>query len=197
MIKKSLLLIVLLLLLSCNKVENIKHKIVPDNPYLAAKIDKFYWETLSEDHNVVPLIKPYQLMQVTGSKEWYLPTQSKDSFNFKNGSTVDLYSLTTVTECNIFPPYIFGIDEEIISNDPDTDIPFPIKPRLYFIINSESNKLEVYEDREQYKDQLKKLRLPNSYSTPDYLFEQFKDNPILPWFPEDVKQQLEEIKSKK
>lgn len=192
--KISLLLIFVILLLGCNKVKKMEQNIISENPYLTAKIDKFYWETLSDDTNLVPLIKPYQLMRVTGSEDWYLPTLSKDRFNFKNGSFVDLFSLSTVIECNIKPPYIFGIDEEITSIHPDTNKPFAIKPRLYFIINSESNKLDVYEDVELYKNQLNQLNLPDSYSTPDYLFEQFKKDPVLPWFPENIKKQLEKVK---
>lgn len=190
----ALVLNIIFCFFSCHKVEKMKNKVMPENPFLKTNIDRFYWETVSEDHNVVPLVKPYRLMRVTGSKDWYLPTKSNDYFDFKNGSTVKLNSFSSVTNCNVFPPYIFGIDEEVTSVSPDTNISIAIKPRLYFIINTDNNYLNVYEDFDKFKEELTKLKLPNDYSTPDYLFEQFKDNPVLPWFPDDIKRQLEEVK---
>ena len=191
------LLFIIITLLSCNKIEKMKNKIAPENPYLKANIDKFYWQTVSDDHNIVPLIKPYQLMKITGSNEWYLPTKSNDSFNFKNGSIVKLNSFSTVVNCNIFPPYVFGIDEEVTTISPETNKSIIIKPRLYFIINTDNNNLDTFEDYKFFKERLNQLNLPNEYSTPDYLFEQFRDNPVLPWFPEEIKKQLEEVKKQK
>ena len=47
------------------------------------------------------------------------------------------------------------------------------------------------------KAELKKLNLPEEMLNPDQVYEQFKTDPILPWFPEDIKKQLEEAKNKK
>ena len=72
---------------------------------------------------------------------------------------------------------------EILIND------FPIQQNYESGIVTESVPINEAE--------LKKCNLPEVLLSPDEVYEQFKNNPILPWFPEDVKKHLEEAKIKK
>ncbi|WP_262148472.1 hypothetical protein [Chryseobacterium foetidum] len=48
-----------------------------------------------------------------------------------------------------------------------------------------------------FQAKLKELNLPETFLNPDEVYEQYKQNPVLLWFPEDIKKQLEEIKKQK
>lgn len=191
------IVIILLTVISCNKTKKMKDKLFPERPYEKANIDRYYWETVSDGHELIPLIKPYSLMRINGSTDWYLPTKSQDVFSFKNGSFVNLYSFSNISYCNIFKPYIYGVDEETTDSYPDNkDSIIIVKPRLYFIINTDNDILKVYENENDLKKELEKLNLPNEYLTPNDLYEQFIMSPVLPWFPEDIKKQLNDVKAK-
>lgn len=59
-----------------------------------------------------------------------------------------------------------------------------------------SKDVQGYETEEEFNIELKKLNLPEEYLSPDEVFEKYKEDPVLPWFTEDIKKQLEEIKGK-
>ena len=70
-------------------------------------------------------------------------------------------------------------------------------PRIWFIINTETNNVKGFDKESEFKAELKKLNLPEEYLNPEEVFEQYKNDPVLPWFPEDIKKQLEDVKNKK
>ncbi|WP_157444259.1 MULTISPECIES: hypothetical protein [unclassified Chryseobacterium] len=47
-----------------------------------------------------------------------------------------------------------------------------------------------------FQAEIKKLNLPETFLNPDEVYEQYKQDPVLPWFPEDIKKQLQEAKAK-
>jgi len=47
-----------------------------------------------------------------------------------------------------------------------------------------------------FQAKLKELNLAETFLNPDEVYEQYKQNPILPWFPENIKKQLEDVKVK-
>lgn len=48
------------------------------------------------------------------------------------------------------------------------------------------------------KQNSKKLNLSEEMLSPDAVYEQYKTDPVLPWFPEkDIKKKLEEVKAQK
>jgi len=72
-----------------------------------------------------------------------------------------------------------------------------MNPKVYFVINTKDLKITYFEKESDFKSELKKLNLPEEMLTPDAVFEQYKNDPVLSWFPEDIKKQLEEVKKEK
>ena len=167
----------------CNKSKEMKEKLFPERPYEAAKIDNFYWADVGWDYAMVPLIKPYKLTKLQGKKEWLL-----NSSISKN----EIGDITPLESFSVNDIYIYGIQNEDLNFD-ETEM----NPKVYFVINTKDLKITYFEKESDFKSELKKLNLTEEMLTPDAVFEQYKNNPVLPWFPEDIKKQLEEVKKQK
>ena len=190
--KLHLLIILLTALFSCHKTEKMKEKLFPERPYEKSHIDNFYWADSGWDYISIPLIKPYQLQQLQGSTVWMLdahnPSLKIETFHGKN--TV-LSSFDPIDMFNIKDFYIYGSQGKKLDFDEKEEF-----PKLWFIINSETKEVRAYEKKMDFLYELKKLNLPEEFLTPDEVYEQYKNDPVLPWFPEDIKKQLEEAKAK-
>ncbi len=57
--------------------------------------------------------------------------------------------------------------------------------------------IQYFNKESHFSTELKKLNLPETFLNRDEVCEQYKLDPVLPWFPEDVKKQLQETKEKK
>ena len=55
----------------------------------------------------------------------------------------------------------------------------------------------LFREHREIKAKLKKLNLSEEMLSPDAVYEQYKTDPVLPWFPEDIKKKLEEVKAQK
>lgn len=188
--KKIISLAIIIALISCNKTEKMKNKIFPDRKYEKAEIDKFYWVDGYWDYVQVPLVKPYKIQQLQGSKVWTLETYiSNPKIETFHGTNTVLNSFDPVDMFNIKDIYIYGSQSEKLDFDEKNKI-----PKIWFIINTETKDVKGYELESDFKIELKKLSLPETFLIPDEVYEQYKNNPVLPWFPEDIKKQLEEAK---
>ncbi|WP_370900684.1 hypothetical protein [Chryseobacterium gossypii] len=179
-------------LFNCNKVEKMKNKILPDRSYEEAKIDNFYWADSGWDYTLIPLIKPYKIQQLQGSEIWMLdannPSPKIEIFHGKN--TV-LSSFDPVESFNVKDGFIYGSQGEKLDFDEKETF-----PKIWFIINTKTKEVHGFETEKDFKAELKKLNLPEEFLSPDAVYEQYKKDPALPWFPEDIKKQLEEVKQK-
>lgn len=181
--QKIIYLLCFLTLFNCNKTKEMKSKLFPERPYEDAKVDKFYWADSGWDFTVIPLIKPFTLTKLQGQNEWLLNSSSS-----KN----DISDATPIESISINQFFIYGVQGERL-NFEETGV----TPILYFLINTKKLTINYFEKEEEFKAELKKLNLPEKYLTPDDVFEQYQNGPVLPWFPEDIKKQLEEVKAKK
>jgi len=59
----------------------------------------------------------------------------------------------------------------------------------------QSKKIIFFEKESEFTAELKRLNLPEKLLNPDEAYEQFKQDPVLDWFPEDVKNKLEKVKA--
>ena len=186
-----LLIIFVFCFYGCNKAEKMKNKILPERPYEDAKIDNFYWAVDGWDYSVIPLIKPFLLIKLQGSEEWELST----GFN-----KFDEISISKIDNINVINNYISGHKANEIRDFDNRKINIP---EYWFIIDtqkgvkSDSPALIKFNKESDFKAELKNLNLPEEMLTPDALFEQYKTDPVLPWFPEEIKKQLEEVKKSK
>ena len=123
--KKSFaLLIILFYFLSCNKIQEMKNKLIPERPYEKAdidtvivggggayekaNIDKFYWATSGSDYTTIPLIKPYNLQKLQGQNEWILETHIKNPRIEKfHGRDTVLMSFSPLELFNVHDIYIW------------------------------------------------------------------------------------------
>ncbi len=174
-------------LCSCQKTEEMKNKLFPERPYKDAQIDKFYWAINHSDINQIPLIKPVFLSQYKGKNEWSI---NVSDFN-KSENISNL--LNPVASFNVNNIYIYGFQEDDYFGE-TTEILFSKK---WFIINTHAKQLIYFDKESDFQAKLKKLNLPEIFLNPDEVYEQYKLDPVLPWFPEDVKKQLQETKEKK
>ena len=162
----------------------MKNKLLPERPYEKAQIDKFYWAYSDWNYTMFPLIKPIVLMQYQGNKDWWLNTSKI------NGQLTDI---SPVESFNVSQNYIYGYKPI----EKDLDNPTFDSPEKWFIVNTKEKKLTFFDKETEFKAELKKLNLPEEMLTPDAVYEQYKTDPVLPWFPEDIKKQLEEAKEAK
>ncbi|WP_370900686.1 hypothetical protein [Chryseobacterium gossypii] len=180
--------IIVIVSISCNKIKNkVKEKIpTPDYSYKGAKIDEFYYirETVGNS-KIIPLIKPYDMMKSGSPQEWSLATYELQNELGNVISPVHLFNVQDV--------YIYG--KKTFEKD-DIDSKFD-SPEKWFIINTQEKKLIFFNKESDFKTELKKIGLPEKFLDPDEVYEQYKYDPVLPWFPEDIKKQLEGVKAKK
>mgnify|MGYP007084080046 CR=1 FL=1 len=166
-----------------NKIKNIAHSIDEVAIYKEMGVDPFYWDTGDRDRDIdrIPLIKPYALVRPKGN-DWMLALPDELYSNWK-----DEY-----VDYNI---YIYGFKDVLESEELNI-------PSFYFIIDTEKNQIKTYDtDRwEDFLTELKSLDITlntaEDWVDPDILFDDFRFDPILPWFPQEIKNQLEEVKKK-
>ncbi|SUX48333.1 hypothetical protein [Chryseobacterium indoltheticum] len=182
------LLAIFIVLINCNKTEKMKNKLFPERPYEDAKIDKFYWADNGWDYTMIPLIKPFQLIKLQGNDMWQIST----GFN-----KFDEISISPVDNFNLTSSYIYGYKIEEIRNFDNRKV---IVPAFWFIIDLKKGNKEVslskFNSEQELNIELKKLNLPETFLNPNEVYEQYKQDPVLPWFPEDIKNQLREVKEK-
>ncbi|WP_343681545.1 hypothetical protein [Chryseobacterium arthrosphaerae] len=171
---------------SCQKVKEKKY--LPDYSYKNAGIDKFYYSH-SEIGNtpVIPLIKPYSISNIGSPREWYLDTYATKLINELGGG------ISPIINFNCKDNYIYGY-KPFEEDKEDSEFNSPEK---WFIIDVHEKKLTFFDKETDFKIAIKKLNLPETFLNPDEVFEQYKNDPVLPWFPDDIKRQLEEVRAKK
>ena len=191
----GLLIYIILFFLSCNKTENMKNKIFPERPYEKIQVDKFYWADGDMDFYYIPLVKPYKLSMESDKKnEWTLDTDSEGIYlEFENSLVTKMSSFESVEEFNVSNNIIYGTTRPRKINSENK---FSI-PKLWFIYKARENDLMIFKEESDCKTELEKLNIPYTFLSPNEVYEQYKINPVLPWFPEDIKKQLKEIKTKK
>lgn len=181
---------ILLCFQNCNKVKNkTKDKMhIPDYSYKDNNIDQFYYTSKTIGSNqIIPLIKPYNISNIGSPSEWFLDTDFGFFLNELGGG------ISPISRFNCTENYIFGYKPfDKYEKDSSFDI-----PEKWFIINTQEKKLTFFEKETEFKTELKKLNLPVEMLSPDAVYEQYKTNPVLPWFPENIKKQLEEVKKQK
>ena len=190
--KKILFLISCFILIlginSCDKVKNkVKQKMhIPDYSYKNAKIDDFYYinKTVGSSE-IIPLIKPFNFIKEGSPEKWDLATY--DIFH-ELGNVISPTSFFNVKNIYIYGYKPFEKDE--------VDVKFD-SPEKWFIINTQEKKIDFFDNESDFKAKLKKLNLSEELLSPDAVYEQYKTDPVLPWFPEDIKKKLEEVKAQK
>lgn len=189
--KKLIFLIVIFFTFqNCNKVKNnIKEKMhIPDYSYKEAGIDQFYYSYTDLGNTpVFPLIKPFKILKVGNPREWLLDTDLGGIDNELGGN------ISPLVYFNVVENFIYGYKSEY----KDDKIPDFNMPQKWFILNTQDKKLQYFDKESDFKARLKKLNLPETFLSPDEVYEQYKQDPVLPWFPEGIKKQLQEVKAKK
>lgn len=174
------------ILFNCNKMKEKINIKIPDYSYKNAGIDHFYYSYESIGNtSLIPLIKPYFMDTYVGHTDW--------SLNIKKEQNELGTAIRPIAYFNVINRYIYGY-KTFVKDIEDAEFDSPEK---WFIIDTQNNKLTYFEKEIDFKKELKKLNLPEEWLTPNEVFEQYKNDPILPWFPEDIKKQLEEVKAKK
>ncbi len=170
--------------IQCNGIKNKSQ--MPDYSYKNAHIDPFYYSSEDlGDTPVLPLIKPYRLLFFNGKNVWALETG--DVQNELGDMIAPLMKVNVVGE------YIIGYKSfEKDNEDPTFNI-----PEKWFILNTESKQLSFFNTESLFKTALKKINQSEELLNPDTLFEQYKKDPVLPWFPDDVKKQMEVVRRKR
>ncbi len=187
-----LLLIGIFCFLSCSesKTKDKFHKKInmPDYSFKKLEIDQFYYLTYETGTttSTIPLIKPYTLYKTLSSNEWFLDTDLGNIYNELGGG------ISPVINFNVYSNFIYGYKSKLT----DENISDFIMPEKWFIINIEKKKLIYFDKESDFLNELRKLKLPEKFLTPDEVYEQYRNDPVLPWFPEDIKKQLEEAKAK-
>ena len=188
--KKIIYLLCLMTLINCNKSKEMKEKLFPERPYETSKIDNFYWVDSDTEYKYIPLINPYYLkMSSKNNENWTLDTNSKGiRMEFDNNLISVISSIEPISNFNISNDYIYGKRNEYEGSS---------IPQYWYLYNTLEKSLKIFVKESDFKAELKKLNLAEEFLNPDVVFEQYKNDPVLPWFPEDIKKQLEEVKKQK
>ena len=172
---------------SCDKAEKMKNKLFPERPYEDAKIEKFYWVDSDREFLYIPLIYPYQLNTPSWKHIWTLDTVAEAiRLEVDNNVVAKISSIYPILEFNIHLSYIYGYAG--VSENSSV-------PAYWFVFNTSNKKLQIILNDVDFKKELKKLNLPEEYLNPEEVFEQYKNDPVLPWFLEDIKKRIKEQKS--
>lgn len=185
--KLQILIILMATLLSCQKAQKMKKNLIPDRNYENAMVDKFYWADSDNEFKCLPLNYPYKLiMSNENNQNWTLDSKLKGKrFVFDNNVVTHISSVEPIVNFNLNQNFIYG--ERGISKDSEI-------PKYWFLFDISQKNLEIYLNKTIFLSELKKLTLPETFLKPDEIYEQFKEDPVLPWFPQEIKKQLEEVK---
>lgn len=168
----------------CNYMKEKIVENIPGYEYKKAEIDKFYYVNMEGGNTpVIPLIKPYNFQKVGSKITWSIYTDKLDN---KLGDVID-----PTQYFNIKFPHIYGY-KSFEKDEKDSDFDSPEK---WFIIDTQSKKIVFFEKETEFKVALKSLNLPEKFLNPDEVYEEFKQDPVLEWFPEDIKKQLNKVNS--
>lgn len=129
---------------------------IPNYSYKEAKIDEFYYvQKTAGSSEIVPLIKPYDIIKAGSPKEWGLAT-----FDMPNelGNVI-----SPVVRFNLNEVYIYGY-KPFEKDEEDTTFDSPEK---WFIINTNEKNLIYFDKESDFKAELKKLKLPDEFLNPD------------------------------
>lgn len=162
---------------------------IPDYSYKNSGIDQFYYLTheVGNSTSTIPLLKPYTIFKIGSSHEWFLDTDLGNLYNELGGG------ISPLVNFNVNGNLIYGYKSKLI-DEKNSDFNMPEK---WFIINTQEKKLTYFDKESDFKIELKKFNLPETFLNPDEIYQQYKNDPVLPWFPEDVKKQLEQVKVRK
>lgn len=161
---------------------------LPDYSYKNAGIDEFYYSHSDIGNTpIIPLIKPYNISNIGSPREWYLDTYRAKLNNELGGG------ISPILKFNCKDKYVYGY-KPFEKDEKDSKFDSSEK---WFIIDTKEKKLTYFDKESDFKIELKKFNLPETFLNPDEIYQQYKNDPVLPWFPEDIKKQLEEIKARK
>ena len=187
LLKTLLLSFMILGSLKCNKIKKEMKEHTPDYSYKNAGIDKFYYVKKDLGNTpIIPLIKPYSISSIGNPEEWFLDTFVERLQNDLGGG------ISPILRFNCHKIYIYGYKPFEKDNQDST---FD-SPEKWFVINTQEKQLVYFDKELDFQAELKKLNLPETFLNPDEVYEQYKQDPVLPWFPEDIKKQLQEAKAK-
>jgi len=179
---KVIIIGLLTTLFSCNKIKKIKNNLDTVDLYKKSNIDRFYWEDSGYDYEVLPVLKPFKLINLQGNSEWILnSSEMPDEIN----------DISPVASINLYNNKIYGFqDNQYQLNSNEVRI-----PARWFIIDTQAKKISYFEKETEFKAALKRHNLPEKFLNPDEVYEEFKQDPVLEWFPQNIKKQLNEVKS--
>ncbi|MCV6629598.1 MAG: hypothetical protein OIF50_07035 [Flavobacteriaceae bacterium] len=169
-----------------------EHGVISSNPYKEDGIDPFYWEDNWAGYAKLPLIKPYYLMTTT---PYSVYNANEDDWDIRlEGSNTISHGIVAIAYIGASDYYIYGFNEEyeIKWEDGYNKI---VKP-FYFLVDTKNDLKYTYFEESKWEQALDSLELPKNFYYPDDIYRSYKMNPVLPWFPEEVKQQLEAVKAK-
>lgn len=183
--KKYLYIIIACIAFSCNKtkekMKNILYHEEP-NPFKEAGIDTFYYYTGENGVSILPLIKPY----------YFYYTENNCRFGIeglKSNLNITMFLIDSIDYFDVFDIYIYG------HNNKDENDPIYF-PERWFIVDTKAQTITFFETEIAFKQAVKELNLPEIWRTPEEVYEQYRYSPELPWFPENINKQLEEIRLK-
>ncbi len=183
-LKPIIILFFLFNLMCCKKWDKSQGEMEDIRTYQNLGVDGFYYlNKNTEDISILPLIKPYCLMRIVDGV-WSLDTESLEN---ELGGIIDPTQYFGVQNIYIYgyKPYKKG------NSGPEFDV-----PEKWFVINTEKHTLTYFDTKDTFKAELMKLELTEEFLGPDEIYQSFKENPILPWFPEEIKKQMKEAKKK-
>lgn len=132
----------------------------------------FYKDSKKEDLARVPLIEPYELMNVSNKSNGEMFYMWGLGLKKKHNMLNDFYDDgLNVSQVNVIDSVIYGHgkDREAF-------------PNLWFVINTKNNEEMVFKDEESWKSKLKELNCKDSLFKIWPLYEEFKKSGKLPWY---------------
>ncbi|MCV6629599.1 MAG: hypothetical protein OIF50_07040 [Flavobacteriaceae bacterium] len=170
-----------------------EHGVISSNPYKEDGIDPFYWEDNWAGYAKLPLIKPYYLGTNTPYKVY---NSNEDRWSLRSPKYKNINKgVIGVSYIGIDNYYIYGhkFRYEIELSGGKTTY----SEAYYFVVDTKHDLLHEYKIETLWEQALDSLELRKNFYYPDDIYRSYKMNPVLPWFPEEIKQQLEAVKAKK
>lgn len=139
------------------------------NKYQSINIDDFYTRSTSWDYIRIPLVKPFELVNLKGNEGWIINTSL---WEYHKG---DISAVDSI-QCN--DTMIAGHAKEYIDFENEKFN----TPELWFVINFKTKKIHSFLNYNDFQE----IKEANNLMPVDSIYSYFIKEKTLSWFPDSI-----------
>jgi len=150
-----------------------------------SNVDDYYVRYAGWDYARIPLQKPFELYYLKANNGWYINT-SKLEIGLEDALIPNVLGDFGIIDL-IFCDSIYIYCHKLAHTSQDTNE--INSPELWFLVDLEKQKFIHYIDQQEFTNFVN-LRNFEQMKSPDFYFKIFKNDRILPWFNDTIKESI-------